>query len=282
MESPDLTQPLPDPTWVMPSPAGEILLAIFGGGAAIFVAYCAWLALRKRSALPLLFALAGLFSIMLEPIADTLGNVQHRPVGQISAFVVDGQPIPWAIVLGYIWYFGLALVLMWRKAEERTMTPKLWARSAVFAFAAVLLVEQIPIALDLWEYYGHQPLVLGFMPIDMAIANMVSVMLPAIVIYKIWPMLHGWKQLLVLPLVPICVVGGHTAAAAPAYMLINANPDAPMWLVHFAGVVTTVFAVLIVWFAVRLLHGGFPELVADRARLEVAAATVPQREMSGV
>jgi hypothetical protein len=45
---------------------------------------------------------------MLEPIADALGRVQHPPVGQINAFVTARQPIPWAIALGYIWYFGLA------------------------------------------------------------------------------------------------------------------------------------------------------------------------------
>ena len=262
--SPDLTQPLPDPNWVMPSPGGEILLAIFGGGAAVFVAYCAFLAYRKHTPLPLLFALAGLCSIMLEPIADTLGNVQHVPVGQINAFVTDGQPIPWAIVLGYIWYFGLGPVLLWRFAENRSMTPKRWYTQALLAFLAVTLVEQIPIMLGLWKYYGHQPLVAGVMPIDMAIANMVSVILPMIVVYAIWPILTGWRQLMVIPLVPICVVGGHTAAAAPAYMLINSNPDVPQMWVHLAGLVTCAFSVFIVWFAVKLLHGGFPELRSAR------------------
>ncbi|BDB44131.1 MULTISPECIES: hypothetical protein [Mycobacterium] len=264
MSTPDLNQPLPDPHWVMPSPAGEILLAVFGGGAAVFVAYCALLSYRKRSPLPLLFALAGGFSIMLEPIADTLGNVQHVPVNQINAFVTDGQPIPWAIVLGYVWYFGLGPILLWRYAEHRSMTPRRWYVVSVVAFLAVTLIEQIPIALGLWKYYGHQPLVAGVMPIDMAIANMVSVVLPMVVVYAIWPILTGWRQSLVLALVPICVVGGHTAAAAPAYMLINANPNVPSVFVHLAGVVTCIFSVLIVWFAVKLLHGGFPELNADR------------------
>jgi hypothetical protein len=262
--SPDLTQPLPDPNWVMPSPAGEILLAIFGGAAALFVAYCAILAYRKRSPLPLLFALAGGFSIMLEPIADALGKVQHLPVGQINAFVTAGQPIPWAIVLGYVWYFGLGPILLWRFAEQRSMTPRRWYVAATVAFLAVTLVEQIPIAMGLWKYYGHQPLVVGVMPIDMAIANMVSVILPMVVIYAIWPILTGWRQLLVLALVPICVVGGHTGAAAPAYMLIDANPHVPSVMVHLAGVVTCIFSVFIVWFAVKLSHGGFPELNNDR------------------
>jgi hypothetical protein len=261
--SPDLTQPLPDPNWAMPSPAGEILLAIFGGGAALFVAYCAILAYRKRSPLPLLFALAGGFSIMLEPIADAFGKVQHLPVGQINAFVTAGQPIPWAIVLGYVWYFGLGPILMWRFAERRSMTPRRWYVAAAVAFLAVTLVEQIPIAIGLWKYYGHQPLVVGVMPIDMAIANMVSVILPMVVIYAIWPILTGWRQLFVLALVPICVVGGHTGAAAPAYMLIDANPHVPSVFVHLAGVVTCIFSVFIVWFAVKLLHGGFPELKND-------------------
>jgi hypothetical protein len=271
VSTPDLTQPLPDPHWLMPSSAGEALLAIFGCGAAVFVAYCAYLSYRKRSPLPLLFALAGGCSIMLEPIADALGKVQHPPVGQINAFVTAGQPIPWAIALGYIWYFGLGPVLLWRFAEDRSMTPRRWYVAATLGFLAVTLVEQLPIAVGLWKYYGHQPLVVGLMPIDMAIANMVSVILPMIVLYAIWPILTGWRQLLVLPLVPICVVGGHTAAAAPAYMLIDANPGVPAVFVHLAGAVTCVFSVLIVWFAVTLLHGGFPEITADRAARRIAA-----------
>lgn len=270
MSTPDLTQPVPDPHWAMPSPAGEILLAIFGGGAAVFVAYCAYLSYRKRSPLPLLFALAGGCAIMLEPIADALGKVQHPPVGQINAFVTAGQPIPWAIVLGYFWYFGLGPILLWRFAERRSMTPRRWYFAAVLAFLAVTLVEQIPITLGLWKYYGHQPLVMGVMPIDMAIANMVSVILPMVVLYAIWPILTGWRQLLVLAVVPICVVGGHTAAAAPAYMLIDANPGVPSIFVHLAGAVTCVFSVLIVWFSVTLLHNGFPEITADRSRHRTA------------
>ena len=277
MSTPDLTQPVSDPHWAMPSPAGEILLAIFGGGAAVFVAYCAYLSYRKRSPLPLLFALAGGASIMLEPIADALGKVQHPPVGQINAFVTAGQPIPWAIALGYFWYFGLGPILLWRFAEGRSMTPRRWYVAAVLAFLAVTLVEQVPIAMGLWKYYGHQPLVMGLMPIDMAIANMVSVILPMVVLYAAWPILTGWRQLLVLALVPICVVGGHTAAAAPAYMLIDANPDVPSVFVHLAGAVTCVFSVLIVWFSVKLLHGGFPEITADRAAHRAAQEERPEQ-----
>jgi hypothetical protein len=276
MTTPDLTQPLPDPHWAMPSPAGEYLLAIFGGGAAVFVAYCAFLAYRKRSPLPVLLALAGGCSIMLEPIADALGKVQHPPVGQINAFVTIGQPIPWAIALGYIWYFGLGPILLWRFAAQRTMTPRRWYFAAGLAFLAVTIVEQLPIAIGLWKYYGHQPLVAGVMPIDMAIANMVSVILPMMVLYAIWPILHGWRQLLVLPLVPICVVGGHTAAAAPAYMLIDANPNVPSIFVHLAGIITCAFSLLIVWFSATLLHGGFREITADRAVLRTVREEHPE------
>lgn len=275
MTSPDLSQSLPDPHWVMPHTAGHVLLGVFGGGAAVFVLCCALLSYRRRSALPLLFALGGLCAILLEPIADTLGNVQHRPVGQINAFVVDGQPIPWAVVLGYIWYFGLGPVLLTPWAERRAMTPRRWYTAAGLAMLAVTLVEQIPIHYNLWEYYGNQPLVLGLMPSDMAIANMVSVVVPMMVVYAVWPILTGWRQLLVVPLAPICVVGSHTAAAAPAYMLINANPSTSMVWVDLAGLVTIAFSILIVWFSAQLLHGGFPELRADRERRAGSDEPVP-------
>ena len=259
MSAPDLDQSLPDPTWVMPHTGQIICLTVFGGAALLFGAYCAYLSATRRSWLPVLIFIASGFAIMLEPVADTLGNVQHPAVGQINAFTVDGQPIPWHVLIAYTWYYGWLSVLMFDRFRARTMTPRLWWQIAGGTFAFVLLFEQIPAHHDLWIYYGKQPLFIGWMPVWMAAANMASVMIPALLIYRLLPILIGPRQLLVLALLPASVLGAHTFAAIPSYMVINADPKHVSWLLlEGAGLATCGLTVLAVWVGIALVHDLIP------------------------
>ncbi len=87
---------------------------------------------------------------MLEPMADVLGNVIHPPVGQIFAFQSKGHPVPWHIVLGYIWYYGMLNIFLFDRFVARSMTPALWWKIAAIVFIAVTAVEQIPIYFGVW------------------------------------------------------------------------------------------------------------------------------------
>ena len=262
MSTPDLDQSQPDPSWIMPATGQIVLLCVFGGLAVIFGLYCVYLGVTRRSALPVLLFVAGGISIILEPIADTLGNVQHPAVGQINAFVVDGQPIPWHVLIAYTWYYGWLCVSMFHRFVARTMTPRIWWQTAAGTFAFVLLFEQIPAHLGLWVYYGEQPLDIGWMPVWMAAANMASVIVSALLVYKFLPILTGLRSLLVLVLFPASVLGAHTFAAGPSYMVINADPARVSWpVLELAGVATCGLAALIVWIGIALVH----DLVPDRA-----------------
>jgi hypothetical protein len=262
MSSPDLTQSLPDPNWVMDQTGQDVLLCVFGGAAVLFGAYCIYLSYERSSWLPVLFFVAAGASIMLEPIADLLGNVQHPRVGQINAFTVAGQPIPVHVLIAYAWYYGWAQVFLFDRFRERSMTPRLWTKIGLGAFAFVLLLEQIPASQHLWIYYGKQPLEIGYMPVWMAAANMASVMVVAIISYWLYPILTGWRSLLIVAVVPATVLGAHTFAAIPSYMVINADPAVPWVVLQLGGLATVGLSVLVVWIAIALVHGLVPSGLA--------------------
>jgi hypothetical protein len=257
--SPDLTYTLPPPNLVMPHTVQEVIIVTFVGGAALLAVYAAYLAVTRRSWLPMLFLLAGMFSIMLEPLADVLGNVIHPPIGQDFAFQAKGHPIPWHITLAYIWYYGMLNIFLFDRFRTRTMTPATWWKVAAITGVAVTIVEQAPIYFGAWVYYGEHGIKLGLMPLSMAAANCASVMIPSLLIYRLWPILKGWRQLLVLALVPCVVVGTHTGASVPSYLALGQDTaSTPHWILQGASLLTAGFSVMLIWLGIALVHNRIP------------------------
>lgn len=256
---PNLRYTLPPPDLLMSQTGQQWIVAIFGGAAVLLALYVAALSWRKRSWLPLLFLVGGGCSVMLEPIADVLGNVIHAPRGQWMAFAAEGHPVPWHIVVGYVWYYGTLNVLLFDRFRDGTMTPALWWKTALWSSVAVTAVEQIPIYFGLWVYYGVHPIYLGLMPLSMAAANAASVMVASMLIYRLMPLLNGWRQLLVPLMVPCFVVGAHTGASVPSYITLGQDTAAaPFWLLLAGTVLTTLYSIGLIWLGIALLHGRLP------------------------
>lgn len=268
--SPNLTYTLPPPNLVMPQGAQEIIIAVFGGGAVFLVAYALYQAWSRKSWMPVLFLIAGGFSVMLEPMADVLGNVIHSPVGQFNAFQAEGHPVPWHIVVGYVWYYGSLNIILFDRFIARTMTPALWWKTAFWSALAVTAVEQVPIYYGLWVYYGEHAFRVGVMPLAMASANAASVMIPSLLIYRLMPILKGWKQLLVLALVPCTVIGTHAGASVPSYTALGQDTATmPFWILQAGTLLTAGFSLMLIWLGISLVHNLIPE---------TSAATKPQHD----
>jgi hypothetical protein len=258
--SPNLAYTLPPPGLVMPQGAQELIIAVFGGGAVLLVLYAFYMAYSRRTWLPVLFLIAGGFSVMLEPMADVLGNVIHSPVGQVNAFQAEGHPVPWHIVVGYVWYYGTLNIMLLDKFLARSMTPALWWKTAIWSALAVTAVEQIPIHYGLWVYYGEHAFRVGVMPLAMAAANAASVMIPSLLVYRLMPILEGWKQLLVLALVPCTVIGTHAGASVPSYTTLGQDTAAiAFWILQAGTLLTTGFSLMLIWLGINLVHNRFPE-----------------------
>lgn len=233
---------------VMPLQAQFWTTTLYAVGAVIFVIYALYLAARERRLLPLLFLAGAALTLYLEPIVDVLGNAVHPQIGQYALLTTNGHTVPWAVLIGYFWYFASTPLMCWSLLKTRSLDQRFvwWTFASVVVGAA--LVEQIPLHFGVWVYYGEQLPKIGYMPVWWMFANTAAVMVPFILIYKLFPRLTGWRQWLVIPLMPSGAFMGHSAAGWPMYNLMGTDTvNLPVWA-HYAGSASTVLlAVLVVW-----------------------------------
>jgi hypothetical protein len=53
-----------------------------------------------------MFIFGALLTLFLEPVVDLLGNALHPQIGQLNTITTNGHPVPWAVFMGYVWYFA--------------------------------------------------------------------------------------------------------------------------------------------------------------------------------
>lgn len=142
-------------------------------------------------------------------------------------------------------------------------------------------VEQVPIYYGLWVYYGEHAFRIGVMPLAMAAANAASVMIPSLLVYRLMPILKGWKQLLVLALVPCTVIGTHAGASVPSYTVLGQDTTAiPFWILQAGTLLTAGFSLMLIWLGINIIHNRFPEAESysvDAERQERESSARPVR-----
>jgi hypothetical protein len=238
---------------IMPATAQLWTTTLYGIGALIFILLALYLAWRERSALPVLMILGAALTIYLEPVVDVLGNAVHPQIGQFNLLTTNGHPVPWAVLIGYLWYFAAPPLLAYRVLQQQIMTRRLiWG-----AFASVVtgaaLVEQIPLHFGVWVYYGEQLPKIGYMPIWWIFANTAAVLVPFILLYKLFPTLAGLRQLLVIPLMPCGAFMGHAAAGWPMYNLLGTDTATlPAAALYLGSLATALLALMTVWLMMQV------------------------------
>ncbi|AOE86777.1 hypothetical protein [Pseudomonas sp. TCU-HL1] len=233
---------------IMPATAQLWTTLIYGVGALLFIFLAIRLALRERSVLPLLMILGAALTVYLEPIVDVLGNAVHPQMGQLNLLTTNGHPVPWAVLIGYLWYFAACPLLCYSMLKQRALSQRFvwWTFASVVAGASV--VEQIPLHFGVWVYYGEQLPKIGYMPIWWIFANAAAVLVPFILVYKLFPMLSGRRQWLLVPLMPSGAFMGHAAAGWPMYNLLGTDTAALPAVALYLGTLSTVaLSVLMVW-----------------------------------
>jgi len=249
----DLVHTQPPSDLLMPALSQLLTTAVYGVGAVFFIGYALWLARRERSSLPLLFLAGALLTIFLEPVVDLLGNAVHPQIGQLNLLTTNGHPVPWAVLIGYVWYFAAAPLLCWRQLQERSLTREFVWKAFATVVASAAIVEQIPLAFGVWVYYGEQGLKLGLMPAWWIFANTAAVMVPFLLLYKLLPQLQGWRQALVPLLMPMGAFMGHAGAAWPMYNVLGTDTvNLSPLLLHGTSLASIGLSLLLVW-AVMLM-----------------------------
>jgi hypothetical protein len=236
----------------MPAATQHAVLWIAALVLAGFVLIAAWKCLQQKTALPLLYLVAGFCTILMEPLVTHMGHALHPFVGQIMLFKTADREIPWHAALIYSFYFGGVYLFLMPKLLHPNVTSRfVWKSYFVICILAYLL-EVVPVQLGLWVYYDRQALWFwrGGMPLWWVFVNAACIFWPMALMKIMRPCLVGAGQLLVIPL---SVMGANMAHFGAGVTFYNAaNSAASDWLVELSGVASVGLALLIVYICTRI------------------------------
>ncbi|HVW31727.1 MAG TPA: hypothetical protein VHL53_04230 [Acidimicrobiia bacterium] len=199
---------------------------------------------KERSPIPALCMVGGALAIFMEPIVDVLGQVWFPRTGQWRLLETWGRPIPWFLVV-YIWYVGGQAFLSYRTLERGARGRDVWRLYGIFFLVNVIL-ETPGLYMNLYTYYGHQPLNFFRLPLWWPAVNSAMPILAGTLILVLRPYLSGWRILAVIPLIPAADGMANAAAAWPTWSALNTRlPAAVVWA---AGCLTGALAALMIHF----------------------------------
>jgi hypothetical protein len=184
-------------------------------------------------------------------VVDVLSCLYFPAIGQHTAFVSLGRPIPWALVFAYPWYVGGQGYLAYKLFAAEPAAARIWRLWGLFALSNIA-VETPGVLTGFHVYYNNQPLNFWGFPLWAAAVQSIMPMVAGALVYLVRRTVGGgWGLLLVVPVVPM------------ADMLVNAAADLPMWTTlggrmslaaNYLGAVLTIgLAALAVWLLAVLL-----------------------------
>jgi hypothetical protein len=241
-----------------------VMTVVTGAMSLAMLMYAIRVARKTSSVLPVLFWVAGLATVLLEPVVDTMANIVHSPGGAWTVFSVDGHPIPWHVLLCYPWYFGGLPILLFERMRRRVIGRGFWWDHYVLVGILVPLVEVVPAHYNVWIYYGAQPFKIGATPDGVAAANVCAVVLPALVIYMLLPRLTGWRQLITVALIPAIAMAAHAGAGVVLYVTLGQNTEhiSQLWI-QGAGLAAIGMSLMLVWVMLEIVYGLQPVGAGD-------------------
>ena len=258
------------------------LQAVFTIGQAVpclVLAFVAWRMWQKeRSPIAALCMVGGALAMFMEPIVDVLGQVWFPRDGQWRLFETWGRPIPWFIVV-YIWFVGGQALISYRQLDRGARGRDIWKLFGIF-FVVDVILETPGLYMNLYTYYGHQPLNFFRLPLWWPAVNAAMPILAGTLIFLLRPYLSGWLILAVIPLIPAADGMANAAAAWPTWSALNTRlPAAVVWS---AGLVTCALAALMIHFISLVAEQknagrtpAAPTAPARNGRKRVAAGVIP-------
>jgi len=259
---------------VLPAGPHEVILWITLAVLAACLLIALKVSLREKTALPVLFLLAGFCTIPLESLVCHLGHAWHPVIGQNTLYTSYGVSVPVYIALIYSFYFGGAYLAMYSRLQGKQPFTAAWVWKAYFVTCALAyLIEVVPLQLGMWIYYDKQALWLwhGGMPLFWTFVNAACIFGGLTLIRFFMPVLRGWKQILVVLLSPVGVIMVHLGTGFPFYMATNS--DASQSMVELGGAVSVALALLMVAACTRVLTGHAAMGAADIRQANAAGAS---------
>jgi hypothetical protein len=235
--------------------------AIFTYAQILPVGFCVAAAMRflhRRRDPALLFCMLGaLLACFVEPILDLTTNVWlgSPAQGQWAAFNTLGHPFPLWTLGSYTWYVGGEAFLVYHLLTRRGFDQarrQMWLCFSFFVITDMAL--EIPgLALHVYAYYGPQALKILRFPLFWTAANSAIPVILGSVLYLIRPRITGWRNIVIVPLVPIVSGGVWGAVLFPVANAQNAAHRLPMSVIDLCGLATITLSVLCVWLITQIM-----------------------------
>ncbi|MCK9248533.1 MAG: hypothetical protein M0P31_06090 [Solirubrobacteraceae bacterium] len=209
----------PPPTWeAMPDVPEMLFLGFSTVFLVAFVAYGIHRWRTKGEVLALLFAAGGAVCSLYEPIVGTMGHMYIPKQDAMVAWTFIDRSMPVFVPVAYVSAIGGSAYIAYRVAKDGRHPRRLFILFAI-EFAAIISFETPAVLMDVYHYYGDQPLNLWGMPLWWGFVNPISGMFVGVAIYALEKRSPRDAKRFAFPL--MCVGPGFS----------NGLIAAPMWLV---------------------------------------------------
>lgn len=221
---------------------------------------------RRNPSLPLLM-LGGALSGLMEPWLDNVVLVGY-PVDQATPyFVAFERPVPIFVVIGYAWFCGGLLFVLYRLFQREFSARSIWQ-----LYGVVVVVDFVAIGLSAWlgilEFFGDPPLKIARFPLWWAGIDGLMVVMGGVLAFFLVDRLRGLQRLW-LVLIPSITLGA--AAGIVGWPVSTAiNSGWPMWAKVGCALCSIALSLASVHFiakvAPRVADGAFPQPNSEQDR----------------
>lgn len=233
-----------------------------GGVCALIVLFAIFFSVKRRSVVPLLCVIGAAGCVLVEPLANAQLQVWWGKGAMPTVYTAFGRELPLLILFADIAFFGFNALLFLYWISKPRSSAAFWCLYLIQVGVALAL-EPPGLHFDLWRYYGEQGIRFFGYPVWWPFVGGACCIVAGSVIHKLLPLLHGWRVLLVAPLVPMATAATYWAAGWPMFLAMNLEP--PPWAIHAAALAAVGQAAVIVWICSVALFPSARAVAAGRS-----------------
>lgn len=217
---------------------GLVLLVVFAALALPAAAYAVHLAVRDRSAVPVLAVVGAMVAVVNEAVFDVLWKIWYPANIVPELWTMLDRPIPLFLVLGYIPFVGVLPVIVARLLDAGVAPRVLWLL-ALGTAAGNLVIDLLGDATTSWDYYADGPLkYLTNPPITAAVPIVAGWLLHAV-------RPRGPRVLLALVIPPFTLAAVYAGTGWPAFAALHID-GVPGGVQALLGAVTVALSATLV------------------------------------
>jgi hypothetical protein len=229
---------------VMPSGPQNILIALSYLMAALAIWFVAIEVKRRKDWVPVYAFIGGGLAVIYEPLGDMLVCAlypMHNQIGWIDMF---GRSIPMFIGVLYFWYMSVPAIYFLRRLDSGLTKAGLWRCYALLIVLA-LGIEIYGVSQSAWVYYGSHAYVVFGVPLWAPFTYAGFTLSICVGLHLMSTQLDRKYHWLIVPGLPMFMVGGHLAVTLPASAAVFTTSD-PFWL-WFGATLTLALSIGMAW-----------------------------------